>query len=116
MLSRRKCLERTFLQAAFRAAHSLSDILKPSIPAAQTPQRVRFCGSLMPARTALEHQRILTELVAQFVDMKSGRHSADCYDTAAARPSSGWLVLILYKVSSHRKPSHWTLQLLARTQ
>jgi hypothetical protein len=68
----------------------------------------------MPARRALEHQRIWTKLVARFVDMKSGRHTADCYDTAAARPSSGRLALILYKFSSPRAPNHCAL--IARTK
>jgi hypothetical protein len=30
----------------------------------------------------------LAKFIAQFLDMKSARHGADCYGTGAARPSS----------------------------
>jgi hypothetical protein len=54
----------------------------------------------MTARRALEDQSILAKLIAQFVDMKSAEHGADCYDTAAARPSSTKTKGTLYKTDS----------------
>jgi hypothetical protein len=51
------------------------------------------------ARSALEHQRVLTILIAQLVDVKSGRHAADCHETAAARPSSTGIMTTLYEPS-----------------
>lgn len=54
----------------------------------------------MPARSALEHQRVLTKLIAQLVDVKFGRHAADCYETAAARPSSTGILKTLYEPES----------------
>ena len=51
----------------------------------------------MAARSALEHQRVLTKLIAQLVDVKSGRHAADCHETAAARPSSTRILKTLYE-------------------
>jgi hypothetical protein len=32
----------------------------------------------MAALSALQHQRVLTELIAQLVDLKSGGHTPDC--------------------------------------
>jgi hypothetical protein len=40
----------------------------------------------------------LTKLIAQLVDMKSGRHAADCHETAAARPSSAEILKTLYEL------------------
>jgi hypothetical protein len=42
----------------------------------------------MAAGDALEDQGVLAKLIAQFVDVKSARHAADCYGTGAPRPSS----------------------------
>jgi hypothetical protein len=39
----------------------------------------------MTALRAFEYQRILAELIAQFVDMKFGGHGADCYDSHRVR-------------------------------
>jgi hypothetical protein len=49
---------------------------------------MRFRRPLVAARNAFEDQGVLAKFIAQFVDMKSGCHAADCYDTGAARPSS----------------------------
>jgi hypothetical protein len=51
----------------------------------------------MAARSALEHQRVLTKLIAQLMDVKFGRHAADCHETAAARPSSTGTLKTLYE-------------------
>jgi hypothetical protein len=37
----------------------------------------------MAAFGALQHQGVLTELIAQFVDLKSGGHAPDCYGSDA---------------------------------
>jgi hypothetical protein len=42
----------------------------------------------MSAGRALDDQRILTELIAEFIDMKSARHGANCCGISSARPSS----------------------------
>jgi hypothetical protein len=117
-LLRRESAQRTFLHPALRAAQAFRHVLEACVPAAQSPQRARFRGALVAARSALEHQCVLTKLIAQLVDMKSGRHAADCHETAAARPSSTGILKTLYEpsvtataadgrhgfvISSHRK-------------
>jgi hypothetical protein len=49
---------------------------------------MRFGFSFVAARPAFEGQRVLTELVAQFVDVEFARHGANCCDLRPARPSS----------------------------
>jgi len=98
-LLRRESPKRTLLHPAFRAAEAFRHVLEPSVPAAKSPQRARFRGALVAARSALEHQRVLTKLIAQLVDVKSGRHAADCHETAVARPSSTGIMKTLYEAS-----------------
>ncbi len=91
--------QRTLLHPALRAAEAFRHVLEPSVPAAKSPQRARFRGALVAARSALEHQRVLTKLIAQLVDVKSGRHAADCHETTVARPSSTGIMKTLYEPS-----------------
>lgn len=105
-LLRRESPQRTLLQPALRAAEAFRHVLEPSVPAAKSPQRVRFRGALVAACSALEHQRVLTKLIAQLVDVKSGRHAADCHETAAARPSSTEILKTLYE-PIHRDCGRW---------
>ena len=98
-LLRWKSPQRTLLHPALRAAQAFRHVLEPRIPAAKSPQRARFRGALVAARSALEHQRVLTKLIAQLVDVKSGRHAADCHETAAARPSSTGILKTLYELN-----------------
>jgi hypothetical protein len=62
------------LLAALRAAQSRYDVLEPRVPAAEPRQRMGFCMALVAAR-ALEHQRVLSELIAQFLNAKLARHA-----------------------------------------
>lgn len=86
--ARRKRPKRAFLHAALRTAHSLRDIFEPRIPSTKPAERMRFRRPLVAACNALEDQGVLAKFIAQFVDMKSDCHAADCHDTGAARPSS----------------------------
>jgi hypothetical protein len=54
----------------------------------------------MAARRALEGQRVLAKLIAQFVDMKFAGHATDCYEAARASPSSTGTEGTLYKQGS----------------
>jgi hypothetical protein len=56
----------------------------------------------MSALCAFEHQGVLTKLIAQLVDMKFGRHAADCYGMTSLRPSSTVTLRTLYKQASRR--------------
>ena len=89
--------QRTLLHPALRAAEAFRHVLEPSVPAAKSPQRARFRGALVAARSALEHQRVLTKLIAQLVDMKLGRHGVDCYGPMRSRPSSSEALTTLYR-------------------
>jgi hypothetical protein len=76
------------LLSALGTPHPLRHILEPSIPAAQSTEGLRLGIPFITARRAFEHQRVLTELIAKFLDMKSARHAANCCDTSWTRPSS----------------------------
>jgi hypothetical protein len=90
-------LRRTLLLPALQTPHPLRHILEASIPAAQSTESFRFGSPLMAARLAFENQRVLIELIAKFLDMKSTRHAANCCDTLQARPSSMGAASTLYK-------------------
>src|ERR1700728_1427010 len=47
---------------------------------------MRLRRTLMTALVAFEDQCVLAKLVAQFVDVKSAAHAADCCHTAPPRP------------------------------
>jgi hypothetical protein len=74
----RKRFQRAAFLAALGASHALRDVLEPSIPAAQATERKWFGFAFMPALRTLQHQSVLAELVAQFVDVKASGHGADC--------------------------------------
>jgi hypothetical protein len=63
---------------------------------------VRFGLSLVATRAALEDQRVLAELVAQFVDSDFTRHGANCCDPRTARPSSSYDRRTLYELAATR--------------
>ena len=93
----------TLLLPTLRTPHSPSHILEPSIPAAQSTQSLRLGRPFMAACRALEDQRVLTELIAEFLDMRSARHAANCCDTSQMRPSSNSTAATLYKEISRRR-------------
>jgi hypothetical protein len=62
---------------------------------------MRLRRTLVAARNAFEDQGVLAKLIAQFVDMKSARHGADCYGTGAARPSSTHAGQTLYDAGAN---------------
>ena len=87
---------RALFLPTLRTPHPLRHILEPSIPAAQSTERFRLGSPLMAARRAFENQRALTELIAEFLDMKSTRHAANCCDSSWSRPSSIDRTVTLY--------------------
>ena len=91
------CSRRALFLPTLRTSHPLRHILEPSIPAAQSTERFRLGSPFMAARGAFEDQRVLTELIAEFLDMKSTRHATNCYDTSQMRPSSNDTATTLYK-------------------
>jgi hypothetical protein len=62
---------------------------------------MRLRRTLVAARNAIEDQGVLAKLIAQFVDMKSARHGANCYGTGAARPSSTHAWQTLYDADAN---------------
>jgi hypothetical protein len=76
------------------------DILESGIPATQAPRRMRFNRPLVTAFSAFEHQRILAELIAQFIDPDFPRHDADCHESDSQRPSSTQAMPVLYEVAA----------------
>jgi hypothetical protein len=63
---------------------------------------VRLGLAFVATRCTLEYQRVLAELVAQFVDMEFARHGANCCDPLTARPSSSYDPPTLYELSVAR--------------
>ena len=96
-LLRPHCSRRALLFPALRTSHPLRHILESSIPAAQSTERFRLGSPFVAARGAFEDQRVLTELIAEFIDMKSAHHATNCYDTSQMRPSSNDIGTTLYK-------------------
>jgi hypothetical protein len=78
---------RTLLLAAFGAAQALDDLIQPSIPSAELAERVRV-GVPFMAAFAFQNQRVLSELVAQFLDLEFAGHGAIVAALGPARPSS----------------------------
>src|SRR5450631_3329777 len=71
----RKRPQSASLLSALRTPHPFRDVFQTSIPAAKPSQCVRLRLSLMTTFRTFEHESVLTKLIAQFVDMKSGRHT-----------------------------------------
>jgi len=61
---------------------------------------MRLCRPLVTTFRTFEHERVLTKLIAQFIDSDFARHGADCYGRTWSRPSSTCSVRVLYE----RKP------------
>src|ERR1700722_1716731 len=74
----RKRLQRAALLAALGTTHALGDVLEPRVPAAQAAECKRLRFAFMAALRTLQHQGVLAELVAQFVDVKARGHLQDC--------------------------------------
>jgi hypothetical protein len=49
---------------------------------------MRIGHALVAARRAFQNQGVLTEFIAQFIDMEMRRHAANCSNDASASPSS----------------------------
>jgi 6-phosphogluconolactonase len=103
-LFRGKRLECAAFLAAFGTTHSLGDILEPGIPAAEATECSRLGFALVSALGTLQHQGVLAELIAQFVNMKVGGHAADCHGPMRSRPSSSKVPATLYSANSRAKP------------
>lgn len=86
---------RTLLFAAFGAAQALDNVIQASIPSAEFAERMRVGVAFMTA-FAFQNQRVLTELVTQFLDLKFARHAAIVAARGPARPSSIRRAPILY--------------------
>jgi hypothetical protein len=74
-LLQRKRPQSASLLPALRTPHPFRDFFQASIPAAKPSQCVRLRLSLVTTFRTFEHESVLTKLIAQFVDMKSGRHT-----------------------------------------
>src|SRR5450631_4190934 len=74
-LLQRKRPQSASLLSALRTPHPFRDVFQTSIPAAKPSQCVRLRLSLVTTFRTFEHESVLTKLIAQFVDMKSGRHT-----------------------------------------
>jgi hypothetical protein len=60
---------------------------------------MRFRRPLVTTFSAFEHQRILAELVAQFIDPDFPCHDTDCHESDSQRPSSTQALAVLYEVA-----------------
>ena len=87
-LCRRNGSQTALLISALRTPQPLLHVRQLRIPAAQTPQHMRFGGTFMSAGRACQDQSVLPELIAQFIDSDFARHAADCYEPKSQRPPS----------------------------
>jgi hypothetical protein len=60
--------------AAFRASQPARDRVDARVPAAQAGQRMRLRVAFMVACGTFEHERVLTEFVAEFEYLEVVRH------------------------------------------
>jgi len=74
-LLQRKRPQSASLLSALRTPHPFRDVFQTSIPAAKPSQCVRLRLSLVTTFRTFEHESVLTKVITQFVDMKSGRHT-----------------------------------------
>ncbi len=85
------------LLAALRTAQTARHVVDARIPAAQTGQCVGLRVSFMAAGAAMQYQRVLAELVAEFDYLKICGHPPIFDRSARRRPSSILGLPILYE-------------------